>query len=134
MTPRLSRWILLAACALVALVVARPAMAAAPICDDRGMSAIAPPPVLPIADVRLESAPAGPLCLEADFALDGFAVATDGAPAPPPDAPAIVEGAAITPTRSDLVRFRGELLPRAAAETTEIRPGFPQNVFHPPRA
>lgn len=133
MAPPLSRWLLLVACALVALVAARPARAAAPICDERGMSAIAPPPVLPVADVRFESAPAGPVCLEADLALEGVAVATDGAPAPAQEAPTIVEGALAASTKG-LARFRGDPLPRPAAETTEIRSGFARGVFHPPRA
>jgi hypothetical protein len=129
----LSRWLLLAACALVALVVARPARAAAPICDERGMSAIAPPPVLPVADVRLESAPSGPVCLEADLGLDGVAVAIDGVPVPPHDPPTPIDGA-MASSMTQLARFRGEALPREADEAAPVRSGFARGVFHPPRA
>src|SRR5262245_13809449 len=59
-------------CLALALLTARSATAAAPICDERGASAIAPPPVLPIRDVRAEAAPS-PSCL--DFDLDGGGVA-----------------------------------------------------------
>ena len=51
---RLSRWFLWITCVLAAFFCARTAEASAPMCDARGMSIDAPPPVLPIRDARIE--------------------------------------------------------------------------------
>ena len=54
------RWLLWAACWSFCLLASRPAHAAAPMCDERGASAIAPTPVLPARDVKIDTgAPLG---------------------------------------------------------------------------
>ena len=49
------RWVVWASCLAGVLLGARAAQAAAPMCDERGASAIAPPPVLPVRDTKLEA-------------------------------------------------------------------------------
>lgn len=63
------RWFLWASCALVALLSARPAKADAPMCDERGMSVDAPPPVMPIRDARIDRGDAS-FCRSAALVLD----------------------------------------------------------------
>src|SRR5260221_12481900 len=48
------RWVVWLSCLAGVLLGARAARAAAPMCDDRGASAIAPPPVMAVRDVKLE--------------------------------------------------------------------------------
>src|SRR5262245_56494411 len=58
MTPRAwLKWMIWASCLVGVLLGNRPAEAAAPMCDGRGASAIAPPPILPVRDVKLQAAP-----------------------------------------------------------------------------
>src|SRR5215471_4136606 len=49
------RFILWGCVSLVALLISRPASAAAPMCGDNGASVIAPAPILAARDVRIES-------------------------------------------------------------------------------
>jgi len=58
---------------------------AAPICDPRGASAVAPPRVLPIADARIESAPS---CTSDDLAF-AFTPSRDDAPPAPTVSPLV---------------------------------------------
>src|SRR5258708_4091165 len=48
------RWVVWVSCLAGVLLGARAARAAAPMCDDRGASAIAPPPVMAVRDIKLE--------------------------------------------------------------------------------
>src|SRR6185503_14209721 len=66
---RLSRWFLWITCVLAAFFCARTAEASAPMCDARGMSVDAPPPVLPIRDARIERASL-PFCHDAAVFLE----------------------------------------------------------------
>src|SRR6266481_2902381 len=49
------RWLVWASCWTVALLAGRTARAAAPMCDERGLSIIAPAPVLPARDVKIDA-------------------------------------------------------------------------------
>jgi hypothetical protein len=118
-------------CLALALFGARSAEAAAPICDERGASAIAPPPVLPIRDVRAEAAPP-PICPDFETDTDGAAFVPGGSrPIPTPDSAAVDAWIATGPAN----------LPRAAASLSltlrsaplALAPGHRPSVFRPPR-
>jgi hypothetical protein len=66
---RFSRWFLWITCVFAAFFCARTAEASAPMCDARGMSVDAPPPVLPIRDARIDGVSL-PLCHEAAVFFD----------------------------------------------------------------
>jgi hypothetical protein len=61
------RWLLWAACWSFCLLASRPAHAVAPMCDERGASAIAPTPVLPARDVKIDAG--APLGCDAPVAI-----------------------------------------------------------------
>lgn len=130
------RWahrVLLLASIVVASLVTRSASAAVPLCDERGASAIAPLPPLPVRDVRVDEAQRGSLCVEAAALLEMDAPSSDdgrsiarvdavlepATPVPPPWIPAAKET-----SRPD-ARTEGVLL--------APRHGHARGVFHPPR-
>jgi hypothetical protein len=113
---------------LAAFFCARPARADAPMCDTRGMSVNAPPPVTPIGDARVESTPV-PLCRTATMVRLGHRVQR---------AATVVESS--TPIdgwlKIELVRLP---TPLASTITTATAPGLSKSpghgdaVFRPPR-
>jgi hypothetical protein len=123
------RWVLWGCCLAVVLLGARSASAAAPMCDEKGASAIAPPPVLPIRDVKIDAgAPLG--CEAPPFVhspvgprAQGHSVVSDASF----DDAWIRPGPGLTPKPS-FVRACGPLaisLPPSA--------GYRRGVFRPPR-
>jgi hypothetical protein len=121
-------------CLAIVLCAARSARAAAPMCDETASSRIAPPPVLPIRDVKLE---AGTPC---DASRMGETPATI-APVDTriPASPAVNSDAVATEAwlrPSDLRIFaplaRGN--PMVRDTVIHAKPGFHPGVFRPPRA
>jgi hypothetical protein len=133
MTPRSSLRFVLWACSwALVLVTSRTALAAAPFCDERGASAIAPPPVLEARDVRIDVA------LPLGCELPVFARASLGTRHANGSNPVIGDGsldeAWIRPTPARLPK----LAPKPAwAKITSLFPtssGYGRGVFRPPRA
>ena len=116
-------------CVLAAFFCARTAEASAPMCDARGMSVEAPPPVLPIRDARIEGI-AVPLCHDAAVLLEVGHRVQRGANV-------VHSGTVDTWLTTECYR----LPPLAAAQKLEIvggalsrAPGHDAGVFRPPRA
>jgi hypothetical protein len=88
---RVIRALLFAGVCLAMLAVVRPARAAlAPLCDDRGASAVAPPPLLESPEDVLARAAATPCERDALSPLSTLRTShAHDAPAPPDDAPAL---------------------------------------------
>jgi hypothetical protein len=104
---RVLRAVLVASVALAIWTLARPAMAApAPLCDDRGASALAPPPVLEASDVAVQRARATATCPLADLPLvTTIAPGHRAPPSPPPSGePLLVQSsvAVAPPTGEEL--------------------------------
>jgi hypothetical protein len=133
MTPRSSLRFVLWACSwALVLVTSRTALAAAPFCDERGASAIAPPPVLEARDVRIDAGfPFG--CDEAVFAR-----ATLGNRQGTGSNPVIGDGsldeAWIRPTPVRLPKFSSAPTWTKIATPLPTSPGHGPGVFRPPRA
>jgi hypothetical protein len=126
---RLSRWFLWITCVFAAFFCARTAEASAPMCDARGMSVDAPPPVLPIRDARIDGM-SPPLCHDAAVFFDIGRQVRRGA-------------STVTAGTVDawLQTKNGSLPPNGAAHALEIvdrgltrAPGHDTGVFRPPRA
>jgi hypothetical protein len=125
------RWVVWISCLVGVLLGARQARAAAPMCDDRGASAIAPPPVLPVRDVKMEAG--SPLGCEAPLRLT---VAPLG---PRARGQATIEGdsfedAWLKPASAKMTRFASAPAPDAAALSLPPSAGYRRGVFRPPRA
>ena len=123
------RWFFWASCVLAAFFCARPARADAPMCDTRGMSVNAPPPVTPIGDARVEST-AAPICRTASMVRIGHRVQR---------ATTVVDSS--TPVDGWLKVERLRLpTPLASKITTATAPGLLKSpghadgVFRPPRS
>jgi hypothetical protein len=122
------RMLVVALVALAAWLVAGTAMAAAPLCDDRGASALAPPPTL---DTPNESIDIGTSPEACGYAVDDGISLHQGRPADPLPAPA---GADLLP-----VAMQGSVL--AAVKTvmpvdftsSRGRPGEYGRLERPPR-
>jgi hypothetical protein len=124
------KWFFWLSCVLAAFFCTRTARADAPMCDARGMSIDAPPPVTPIRDARIERTPVL-LCRDQAARLGVRQQVSRGATA-------VADGAAIEswittkstslPTLTDerAVFFSGGGLMKA--------PGHDAGVFRPPRA
>jgi hypothetical protein len=122
--------LLFSVCLALALFGTRAAWAAAPICDERGASAIAPPPVLPIRDVRLE--PSSPLaCLELDD-VDGPAFVTRDA-SRIPTADGVAADAWIVPPVSPPLPVPSTIAAVDRDVTGALPLGHRSSVFRPPR-
>jgi hypothetical protein len=134
MAPRLMiRCALWGLCLAIALLGARSAHAAAPICDETASSRIAPPPVLPIRDVKLEAAVP---CQSAPTSAAPVAVVPVGLytpvnPAVSSDATATEAWLRSVPLR--LVAPMGDRTRLAPALVLGCKPGFSPSVFRPPR-
>jgi hypothetical protein len=124
------RWVVWASCLAVVLLGAKAARAAAPMCDERGASAIAPPPVLPVRDVRLEAglplgcqtpltvktAPAGP-------SARGQAVVAGESP----------NEAWVKPVPTKVSRLSPARVPGGVVVSLPASAGYRRGVFRPPR-
>jgi hypothetical protein len=124
------RWGVWVTCLCGVLLSAKAARAAAPMCDDRGASAIAPPPVLPIRDVKLEAgvpfgcatplvsvAPAGP-------SARGQAVVTGES----------FDEAWMKPAPTKVSRFSTPRVPAGVVVSLPPSAGYRRGVFRPPRS
>ena len=120
-------------CLAILLFGARTARAAAPMCDETASSRIAPPPVLPIRDVKLE---AGSPCDIAPFGDAPVTVApihSRGPLNPAADSAAVATEAWVRPSdaRIDLPSSQRSDAPLDVSATA--KPGFTPGVFRPPR-
>jgi hypothetical protein len=127
------RWMTWAcACALV-LLVSRNAGAAAPICDERGASAIAPPPVRQARDVRIDAG--FPLGCEVPLPTRRAAFGPRGGGQPQP---VVTDGGFddtwVRPSVPRLPKRVAEQAPDASTTTLPASAGFGRDVFRPPRA
>jgi hypothetical protein len=134
MGPRLTiRSLVWGFCLAIVLLGARSARAAAPMCDETASSRIAPPPVLPIRDVKLE----------AGYPCDAFPMGSAPVTVVPvgpraPASPAVSSDAAsiegwVRPSAVPILRATGlrtRVRPEASADA---KPGFSLGVFRPPR-
>jgi len=100
-------------------------------CDDRGASAIAPPPVLPIRDVKIEvGAPLGcetPLMVKvapAGPSARGQAVATGDS----------FDEAWMKPAPTRVSRLSSARIPAGVVLSLPPSAGYRRGVFRPPRA
>ncbi|HKQ71921.1 MAG TPA: hypothetical protein VJT73_21400 [Polyangiaceae bacterium] len=124
------RWVLWGLCFAVVLFAARPASAAAPMCDERGVSVAAPAPVLPMRDIRLEAA-STPACDDALIrAVFANAPQAHGQPRPVADAP---DEAWITPAAKARARSESTRCEAFGVGALPIPAGFRRGVFRPPR-
>jgi hypothetical protein len=134
MGPRLTiRSVVWGFCLAIVLFGARSARAAAPMCDETATSRIAPPPVLPIRDVKLEM---GDPCDLAPISHAPVTVApvTSRSPASPAvSSDAVAIEAWIRPSGVTIRAHAGRqsLLDLDAA--VHAKPGFSPGVFRPPR-
>ncbi len=125
------RWLLLVACTTVGLLASRGALAAAPMCDERGASVVAPTPHLPAADERLEAVP--PLeCGGLDWARLGepSGPGAHGAPHAVAQEPDPLLATRVTLPLSVPVAP----LTRDTEVGCAARSGHEPDVFHPPRS
>jgi hypothetical protein len=125
------RWMVWISCLACVLLGARVARAAAPMCDQRGASAIAPPPVLPVPDVKLE--PALPLGCDSPVHVS---VAPLG---PTARSHLAIEGDAfedawLKPGPTKVTRFGSSPTPGQAVLSLPPSAGFRRGVFRPPRS
>ncbi|EYF05428.1 hypothetical protein [Chondromyces apiculatus] len=102
---------------------------AAPLCDPRGVSAVAPLRIHPIVDARIE---AGLSCGgEADAAPKVGPRSSD--PAPMLDSVAASSWAVLVPDIVLPLPIEGEMLVPSPPVTGAALPGFRQGIYHPPR-
>ena len=100
---------------------------AAPICDPRGMSAIAPPRILPVADARIDAAPG---CDSSEISPLAAPGSQDHTPVGPQASPAL--HAVLIPTLSPAPAQPSLLLPTTPVEGGP-RAGIERSIYHPPR-
>jgi hypothetical protein len=118
-----------ASCLVFVLLGAKRAQAAAPMCDERGASAIAPPPVLPIRDVKIDTG--SPLGCD------------DPSPAVAPLGPRARTQAVVVDESSDdaCLRVEQRAMPKPAPVLFSVNAarelanssGHERGVFRPPR-
>jgi hypothetical protein len=134
MGPRLTiRSLVWGFCLAIVLFGARSARAAAPMCDETASSRIAPPPVLPIRDVKLE---AGYPCDAFPIGSVPVAVVPVGPRAPA--SPAVNSDAAAIevwarPSEVPILRPTGMRTRLRPDGSVHAKPGFSLGVFRPPR-
>jgi hypothetical protein len=133
MTPRSTlRFALWAFAWALVLVTSRSAFAAAPFCDERGATGIAPPPVLEARDVQIEAAV--PLGCE----LPVFARAVMGRHQGNGSNPVIGDGslndAWIRPAPARLPKIGSAPASAKITAALPASPGYGRGVFRPPRA
>jgi hypothetical protein len=125
------RWVVWVSCLAGILLGARAARAAAPMCDDRGASAIAPPPVLPVRDIKLEAGV--PLGCETPLTVT---IAPLG---PSARGQAVVAGesfdeAWMKPVPTKVSRLTSARVPAGVVVSLPPSAGYRRGVFRPPRA
>jgi len=134
MRPRLTiRSFVWGFCLAIVLFGARSARAAAPICDETATSRIAPPPVLPIRDVKFEAgSPCDTLPVgDAPVTVAPIDPQTPASPAINSDA--IATDAWIRPIETKIVAPMARRSLDWANAAAAGKPGFTPGVFRPPR-
>jgi hypothetical protein len=126
------RWMTWACAWTLVLLVSRSAGAAAPICDERGASAIAPPPVRQLRDVKIDAG--FPLGCEAPLpARAAFGPRGGGQPQP-----VVTDGGFddtwVRPSAPRIPRRPAAKAPGASTMMLPASAGFARDVFRPPRA
>jgi hypothetical protein len=124
-----ARWLVGVTLWAVALLSARTAHAAAPMCDERGLSAIAPAPVLPAKDVKIDAA--FPLACD----LPVFSVAPAG-PRARGQTIVVVDGFEevwLRPSEPRLPKIFPDQEFAASSLLVPVSAGFDRGVFRPPR-
>jgi hypothetical protein len=135
MMPRsaILRWTTWACALALALLVSRTASAAAPMCDERGASIIAPPPILQARDVKIEAAfPVG--CDSPLPARAAFGPRTKGHPQPVASDNKNFDDAWVRPTVPGLPEFTPRHAIDGSIALLSASPGYGRDVFRPPRA
>jgi len=120
-------------CLAILLFGARTARAAAPICDETASSRIAPPPVLPIRDVKLE---AGAPCEKTPVGETPVAVMPTGSRTPAIPAlsfDAVGTEAWVRPVDAKVPPSASHRKAMPEANFVRAKPGFAHGVFRPPR-
>jgi len=124
------RWIISACWVAVVLGGGRQAQAAAPMCDERGASMIAPPPVLPAVDAKLDVG----LPLGCDLTSDGVLALGPRARGQAVVIDKMPDQACVRTVASPIAQPDNELLSGVTAARLSASPGFGRGVFRPPRA
>jgi len=120
-------------CLAIVLLHVGTACASAPICDETASSRIAPPPVLPIRDVKLE---VGSPCDAVPPSEAPVTVTPRGshAPASPAVSAAVVATEAwVRPVDATVIAPLGRHCPIRPDAFRAEKPGFIPGVFRPPR-
>jgi len=123
------RWLVWASCCVVVLFADRTARAAAPMCDERGLSAIAPTPVLPARDVKID----GGLPLSCDTPAIGVAPL---APRARSHGVVVDDGfneAWVRPAPARMPAFAPNDDFESSAVLLPVSAGYHRGVFRPPR-
>ena len=132
MSRRLVRLVLAAATTLAAWLVVMPARAAAPFCDDRGASTLAPAPQLQAPEVSIDVGAGDEGCLDG-LGLQSSGNALDEGRAPPvASSPQGFD--ATLPSAIPIGRASFVVLAAPEAFPTVMRPGIQGRVDRPPRA
>ena len=131
MSRRLVRLVLAAATTLAAWLVVMPARAAAPFCDDRGASTLAPAPQLQAPETSIDVGAGDEACLDALGQSSGNAVDEGRAP---PIASSPQGFDATLPSAIPIGRASFVILPVPAASRAPVRPAILGRVDRPPRA
>ncbi len=137
MGPR--HWVILAlwmvCAAALTLGYSRPARAAAPICDDRAASAVAPPPIAPMRDMSWEPDLGYPC---APWLAPMWAMVKPDRPSQVPSRPSQAAdeeplGASLGPAPNAVPQPPVCTPARDAPDADSLRPGHYRQVFRPPR-
>ena len=134
MGPRLTiRSLVWGFCLAFVLLGARSARAAAPMCDETASSRIAPAPVLPIRDIKLEAGnpcDAPPL---GDLPVTVAPVGPRGPASPTIHFDAVAIEAWVRPSDVPIFAPGAERMPMCPDVSVHAKPGFSLGVFRPPR-
>jgi hypothetical protein len=126
------RWMTWAMAWTMVLLVSRTAGAAAPFCDERGASAIAPVPVLQARDVKIDAAfPFG--CEVPLLARAAFGPRSGGRPQPIA-ADGGFDDTWVRPNMPWLPKLAPEHALDGSTAAFPASPGYGRDVFRPPRA
>jgi hypothetical protein len=126
------RWMTWACSWALVLLVSRTAGAAAPFCDERGASAIAPLPVLQARDVKIDAA--FPLGCEAPLPVRAALGPRAGGHPQPLAADTGFDDTWVRPTLPRLPKLVPDHALDGATASLPASPGYGRNVFRPPRA
>ncbi|HEX9295309.1 MAG TPA: hypothetical protein VF881_05725 [Polyangiaceae bacterium] len=122
------RWFVWASCLGALFLAARPAYAVAPMCDEKGASAIAPTPVLPIRDVKIDAG--RPLPCDAPDALAPVGFRARGSSQ-------VVQSSFdeswVPADHRGLPTLNADLLAAAVMVSLPPSAGYRRGVFRPPR-